>query len=156
MLPSTQTGARARFVSLLLAATAYAVNPSVAAAEPSVSVASAELEVVADSHCTTRADLIERVRIRSPRVRFVDNGSALAIRVRFSRIQSGALAGDITLASPSAKPALRHVLAGSCTEAADAVALIIAVSAAPAIAPRAHGCERPVRCATRAASGLCP
>jgi hypothetical protein len=75
--------------------------------------------------------LIERVRARSPRVRFVDDGSGLAIRAQISTISPGVVAGDVSLASAGAKPSVRHVRAGSCTEAADAVALIIAVTLDP-------------------------
>jgi len=63
-------------------------------------------------------------------VGFVDDGSGLAIRVRISTTPN-AVAADVTLANPGSQPSLRHVLARSCTEAADAVALIIAVTLDP-------------------------
>lgn len=131
MLPPVLTATRTQFASLLLAATVYAAAIGIAAAAPEIPIASAQLEVDANPGCTTRADVVARVRARSPRVRFIDNGGALAIRAQFSTTQSGAVAGDITLASPGAKSSVRHVVARSCSEAADAVALIIAVTLDP-------------------------
>lgn len=130
MLPFALIKARARLASLL-AATAYAARLGIAAANPSQPTASATIEVNADLACTTRADLITRVRARSPRVRFVDEGDGLAIRVQISTSPSGELAAEVTLASNGTKPSVRHVVARSCTEAADAVALIIAVTLDP-------------------------
>ena len=101
-----------------------------AAAEVSVPVASAALEVAANSRCTTRSDLIGRVRTRSPRVRFIADSNALAIRVNFPPRNRAPFWGHHAL-SPGTKPAARQVRARSCTEAADAVALIIAVTLDP-------------------------
>ena len=115
----------------LLAATAYAAGLGIASAEPSQPTPAANLEVDADPACTTRAELITRVRARSPRVRFVDDGNALAIRVQISTSSSGVVAADVTLASGGTPPSVRRVPARSCTEAADAVALIIAVTLDP-------------------------
>src|SRR4051794_35863456 len=130
MLLFALTRARAR-LSLLLAAATYAGSIGLAAAEPSLAIATASLRVDADPGCASRADLITRVRARSPRVQFVADGSALAIRVQIAGNSSGNVAGDITLANPGTRPSVRHVLARSCTEAADAVALIIAVTLDP-------------------------
>ncbi|MEI9937885.1 MAG: hypothetical protein WDO69_11765 [Pseudomonadota bacterium] len=123
---------KARRTSFLLAALAFAARLRVAAAEPSAAVAAAHLELDADPSCTNREDLIERVRARSPRVRFVDDSSGLSIRVRIGLAASGAVAADVTLTSSGTKPSIRHVPARSCTEASDAVALIIAVTLDPA------------------------
>ena len=139
MLRFALTSGRAWPPSLLLAATAYASGLGLASAEPSLPIASAKLEVEADPACTTRGDLVTRVRARSPRVGFVDAGGGLAIRVKMTTAPSGAVAADITLESPGSKASLRHVLARSCTEAADAVALIIAVTLDPTSAdPRTN------------------
>lgn len=128
------TTARARRIVLALMLTPSVGRVRVAAAEPvgsNTPVASANLELVADSSCVTRADLVERVRARSPRVRFVDDGSGLIIRVKISTATSGAVAADITLAEPGTKSPMRHVVARTCNEAADAASLIIAVTLDP-------------------------
>lgn len=122
---------KARRISLLPAALAFAAELPIATAEPSVPVASANLQVDADPNCTNPADLIARVRARSPRVRFVADGSGLSIRVQVSVAASGAVTADVTLTSSDTKPSIRHVPARTCTEAADAVALIIAVTLDP-------------------------
>ena len=131
MLRFALTSVRARPASLLLAATVHASRLGIAAAEPSVPIASAKLEVEAEPGCTTRADLSTRVRARSPRVGFVDDGSGLSIRVRISPAPSSRIAAEVALANRGMKSSLRHVLARTCTEAADAVALIIAVTLDP-------------------------
>lgn len=122
---------KARPISLLLATLAFVAELRSAAAEPSVAIASANLQVDADPNCTSPADVIARVRARSPRVRFVADGSGLSIRVQVSIAASGTVMADVTLASSETKPSLRHVHARTCTEAADAVALIIAVTLDP-------------------------
>ncbi len=131
MPPFALTRDSARRSSLLIAVLAYAARLGVAAAEPSEPVATASLELDADASCATQTVLISRVRSRSPRARFVDDGSGLAIRVQISTTSSGAAAGKVTLANPGTTPSIRHVLARSCSEAVDAVALIIAVTLDP-------------------------
>ena len=125
------TRARARHTSLSFAAAVYAVALSCIAAEPSLPVASARLDLDADAACTTRAELVARVHARSPRVQFVDDGSELAIQVQVSTASPGVFAGDISFASSGTKPSLRHVRAHSCSELADAIALIVAVTLDP-------------------------
>jgi hypothetical protein len=73
-------------------------------------------------------------------VALADDGSGLVIRARFSPARSGGVTGDVTLARPGTTPSSRHVVADSCAEAADAVALIIAVTLDPASAKQPeHG-----------------
>jgi hypothetical protein len=134
MLLFLLTRTLARRIPLLLAVQAYAAEPGLAVADPGLATASATLEVDADPRCTTRADLMARVRARSPRVRFVDDDSGLLIRVQISPMVSGGIAGDVALGSRGSTPSVRHVPARSCTEAADAVALIIAVILDPTAA----------------------
>jgi len=131
MLPFPLTATRAR-VAALLTTTLVLAESGRAAAQPKTAVMSARLELVADPSCTTRSDLMARVRRRSPRVVFGDDPGALAVRARFSALRPGAVAGDLTLARAGAVPSTRRVVARSCTEAADAVALMIAVTLDPA------------------------
>jgi hypothetical protein len=102
-------------------------------AEP-VAVATARLDVEAPSSCATRVDLATRVRERSPRVRFVDAGDVLAIRARFSPQVSGGVVAELTLTRAGTTPSTRRVVARSCAEAADALALMIAVTLDPTAA----------------------
>jgi hypothetical protein len=140
MLPFPLTATRTRIPLLALALAASPRAIAVAVAAPKSSSLAAELELSANTECTTRADLMARVHARSPRVTFVDHDSALVIRARFSTLHAGAVVGELTLARPGATPSSRRVVAPSCAEAADAVALIIAVTLDPTSAEYAdHG-----------------
>lgn len=121
--------------SLLFVALSGGAGIPAAAAESVVP--SARLRVDAKPTCTTRTDVIARVRARSPRVRFDEQNGEIGIRAEFSVTQSGAVDGRVVLAGAGAQPSLRRVLAGSCSEAADAIALIIAVTLDPTAAQ--HG-----------------
>ena len=131
MLSLSLTRARTRRTSLLLAVLAHIAHPGIAPAEPSPEVVSASLTLDLNPGCASRADFIARVRARSPRVRFMDGAGGLAIRVQFSTTQSGMVDGDIIFGSPGTKSSVRHVTARNCTQAADAAALIIAVTLDP-------------------------
>jgi hypothetical protein len=126
-------------VSVALAVLVCAVEIAALAAEPGPPATAARLEVDAPAGCATKAELISRVRARSPRVSFDDDEAALAIRAQFSTQPSGTVTGELTLSRPGAKPATRRVLARSCTEAADALALMIAVTLDPTSAEQGDG-----------------
>jgi hypothetical protein len=130
---------RARPVSVALAAVVYTATLVAFGAEPAAPAAAARLEVDAPLECATKADLIARVRARSPRVTFVDDETALAIRAQFSVQPSGSITGDLTLSHPGTKPTSRRVVARSCGEAADALALMIAVTLDPTSAEQGGG-----------------
>ena len=99
----------------------------------------ARLEVRTVFGCTSRDALVARVEARSPRIRFVENEEALAIRADFSAGSSGNVVGELILSGPGGKPSSRRILARSCAEAVDAVALIIAVTLDPISANAAGG-----------------
>jgi hypothetical protein len=101
------------------------------AAEPETPVAAARLEVRSSPNCASKADLVERVLARSPRVRFVESEGALTIRARFETAPAGKVTGELVMAGAGAKSTTRRVVARSCDEASDAVALIIAVTLDP-------------------------
>jgi hypothetical protein len=123
--------------SLSLALTVGAVSRVATAAEPVV--AAARLDVDANPACASRADLVARVRARSPRIRFTEDGAGLEIRAEFAVTGTGSVAGKVTLASAGTKPSVRRVLGANCNDAADAVALIIAVSLDPTAGSREKG-----------------
>jgi hypothetical protein len=132
MLPVTLIAIRARLARLALVAVMSAgALPSAVAEESRTRSGLAALEVEASSACTTRAELIARVRARAPAASFVDVGAAVAISVRFSAARAGAIVAEVTFTSGGAKPSARRVEAGTCREATDAVALIIAMTLSP-------------------------
>jgi hypothetical protein len=132
MLPFAVTK-KTWIASLSFSLTMVGAASVVSAAEPGVAAA-ARLEVKAAPGCTSRAELIARVRSRSPRARFSDDSQAITIRADFAGTSAGLVAATVSLAGADAKPSVRRVLAASCSEAADAVALIIAVTLDPSVA----------------------
>jgi len=100
------------------------------AAAAQTEVPSARLELDASPDCTTRAELIARVQARSPRVKF-DEAGTTSVRAQFSVAPSGTVTGAVVLATNRSPRSVRQVVAGSCGEAADAVALIIAITLDP-------------------------
>jgi hypothetical protein len=118
--------------SLVLAALLAAPAGAGPAPLSEPATATARLEVRAAPDCTTRDDLISRVAARSPRIRFVEDASALAIRAVFTVGHN--VVGELILAGPSGMPSSRRLVTRSCAEAADAMALIIAVTLDPSSA----------------------
>ena len=108
------------------------VLPSAGAEETRTRTELAGLEVQASSACATRAEIVARVRARLPAERLADVGGAVAMSVRFAEVRPGVIVADVTFTSGDAKPSARRVQAGSCSEATDAVALIIAMTLSPA------------------------
>ena len=88
----------------------------------------ARLEVVAPPQCATAEDLEARVTQRSARIRFSpDSGAGFTLRVEMVTEPSGAVAATLAVAGPDRSRAVRHLGAGTCSEALDALALMIAV-----------------------------
>lgn len=107
------------------------VEAGVTAVAPEPPVASARLELRAAPDCVARDDLVARVAARSPRIQFVDRANAVGVEATFTAARSGGVSAEIVLVEPGVKPTPRRMLARSCGEAADAVALIIAVALDP-------------------------
>lgn len=140
MSPFRLIAIRRRLAPLLIVLPLGAASAGVAHAAPKDAAMAAELEVAAAPNCTTRADVMARVRTRAPRVTFGGGSHALAIRARFSVRADGSVTGELTLSRADATTATRTMVAASCAEAADAVALIIAVTLDPTAADRSeHG-----------------
>jgi hypothetical protein len=105
----------------------------------------AHLDVRATPECTSQKDIASRVLARAPRIRLAEDPpqrlaplsgeraepTAFAVRAEFTVLRSGEVVGELVMAGPMAKPSFRRVVARSCDEAADAIALIIAVTLDP-------------------------
>lgn len=89
------------------------------------------LDVQSPADCSSRADVIARVSARSPRVRFTRESAPFAIRVDFERANPSAVTAEITIARAGSKSTVRTLRAASCTDAADAVAIIVGVALDP-------------------------
>lgn len=138
--PITASATRRQCWQLVLAF--VAASEGTAAAASNAGSLTAALEVAASPDCTTRADVIARVHARSPRVAFVEDGADVAVSARFSLLRNGAVAGELAIVRHGAEPSVRHVVAQSCAEAADAVALIIAVTLDPSSGEHGGAAER--------------
>lgn len=120
-------------------------GPTVAPNAPSEAAPTrVRLEVRAASECTSRADLAARIAARSSRIEVADE-APLAAQVVVTSPHPGRVVGDLVLGSFGSAEPPRRVIARTCAEAADGVALIIAVTLdpklrrpAPANADRVH------------------
>ena len=118
------TSSAAVLVALLLA------GPLAAGGAAEAPATKARLQVSADAACSTRSDLAARVAERSPRIQFVDD-AVIDVQVTLTSPRPGSVVADLVLAAPGAEQPPRRVVARSCAEAADAVALIIALTLDP-------------------------
>jgi hypothetical protein len=120
-----------RLLSALLASSV------VGAAHAAGPTASVRLDVRAPAECTSQADLTTRILGRLRRDSFGDDDATLEVRARFAALPSGNVVAELTLTGPGTKPSSRRLVARSCAQAADAAALIIAVTLDPTSLSRA-------------------
>jgi hypothetical protein len=123
MLPPSLSYSRSSLAALALVTLAR-----VATADPVTSTPSARLEVQEGEKCGTRAGVVARVHRRAPRVLLVEEPAPLSIRVRFALLASGQVEGVLVLQQEGAPAVTRRLVASSCREAVDGVALVIAVA----------------------------
>jgi len=118
-------------IALLVALTLF-LPGGVRAAELEAPSSSARLTVHAVAGCTSRDEIAARVTARSSRIHFVEGDSALSVEATFGASPSGAVAVALVVAGqPAGKAMSRRFSARSCSEAADAAALIIAITLDP-------------------------
>jgi hypothetical protein len=92
--------------------------------------AKVRLEVRAPADCTSRTDLAARIAARSANIEVVDE-APISAHVDVAAPRGGSVTADLVLTSPGVEEPVRQVVARSCAEVADAVALIIAVTLDP-------------------------
>ena len=119
------TAGGALLIALLLQGAAGA-----AASVPEAAPTRARLELRNAADCLSPTDLAERVASRSPRIQFVDDAAVYA-KVVVTSAHPGNIVAELVLATPGAEQPPRRFVARSCAEAADAIALIIAVTLDP-------------------------
>jgi len=100
----------------------------------------ARLEIRGGADCISRGDLTARVAARSARIQFVDE-AAIYAQVVLTSARPGNVVAELVLATPGAEQPPRRFVGRSCAEAADAIALIIAVTLDPTLKAQA---EQPV------------
>ncbi len=104
-------------------------------AAPAAVTARVRLDVRAAADCTSRGELAARVAARSPRIQFNDD-AAISARISVTSTRPDNVVADLVFATAGAEQPPRRFVARSCAEAADAVALIIAVTLDPTLARR--------------------
>jgi hypothetical protein len=117
--------------TVLFASIAFGTWSNAALAETELASPVARLDVESPPSCTTRAELAARVLARAPRVRFVDTGGELTVRATFVVQASGDVTSEVLFTKQDGSASSRHLVARSCLEAANAVALIVAVTLDP-------------------------
>ena len=122
------TSGGALLVALLSHSAVGAIDTAPAATPPRV-----RIDVRAAADCTSRSELAARVAARSPRIQFTDD-AAVSARVSVTSTRPDNVIADLVFATAGAEQAPRRFVARSCAEAADAVALIIAVTLDPTLA----------------------
>jgi len=113
-------------VALVIAFSADAPRDSIGS-----SATNAHLEVRGAASCISPEDLASRIAKRSKRIHLVHDAVVSAV-VTVTSQRPGAVVTELTLTAPGAQPTARRVVARSCAEAADAVALILVVTLDPA------------------------
>jgi hypothetical protein len=108
-----------------------AVGVGIPAASAQAPIARARLELQATSTCTDPTDLIARVVARSPRIQFVEDSAAIGIQATFAAIHPAKVKAELVLVESSGARTQRRLVTRTCAEAADAVALMIAVALDP-------------------------
>jgi len=103
-------------------------SAATAGAEPAMTTM--RLEVFAAATCTSRDDLVVRIEARSPRIAIVEHAS-VAARVAVVSQRPGNVVADLVFSTGNTEQPPRRVIARSCAEIADAVALIIVVTLDP-------------------------
>ncbi len=101
-----------------------------AGAAPQATKARLELRGVPD--CISRSEVAARVAARSSRIQFVDE-AAIAATVALTSARAGNVVAELALSAVGIEPAPRRIVARSCAEAADAIALMIAVTLDPTL-----------------------
>jgi hypothetical protein len=99
------------------------------------------LEIAAAQDCATVASIATRVAKRSARIEFVDTGPGLPIlRGKIERV-SGANSGvsvELTVVQPTGQTARRKLIAPTCEQGAEALALLITLTLDPVVAQSAN------------------
>ena len=135
------TLAKALSVSLLGSVLSF-VGVERAAAAAEAFAPKVRIDVRAARSCTSRSELIARVLERAPRLQFVEEDSSGRVQAEFTESRDGGVVGRVVLVQPGAMPSTRRVVARSCSQAADAIALIIAVSFDPESVSSANARDR--------------
>jgi hypothetical protein len=123
-------GAMITGAALLLALLLQSTGSAAAASDAPTTRARLILRGAAD--CITGADLAARIAARSTRIQLADE-AAISAEVSVASPAPGNVIAELILTSGGERQSPRRIVARSCTEAADAIALIVAVTLDPTV-----------------------
>jgi hypothetical protein len=98
---------------------------------PSANEVVARLELDLPAGCGTQAWFVERVRVRSDKIRFRPEASSLVVDARIAHLPNGQLRATMSLRRRNGTVLTRTIKAGSCEQAIEALALVTAVTLDP-------------------------
>jgi hypothetical protein len=127
----------------LLVALLFQSPSDTAGAAPEAASTTARLELRGVADCISRSELATRVAARSPRILFVED-AAISANVALVSARAGNVVAELVLTTAGTEPAPRRIVARSCAEAADAIALMIAVTLDPTSVPTTEP-DQPVK-----------
>jgi hypothetical protein len=116
---------------VLIAALIVALAPVTPATAANVKVTRAHLDVLGSPGCITRDNIASRVAARSSRIRLDADDASVEATVTVTSQQPGNVTAELRMMGPDTAATPRRVVARSCQEAADAVALMMAVTLDP-------------------------
>ena len=107
------------------------VESTAASALPGASDSIVRIDVHAPAGCSSRGALAARVTARSPRIRFAGERATWAVKATVAPVRPGEVVGELTVLEAGKRVVSRRLLAQSCDEATDALALIVSVTLDP-------------------------
>jgi len=120
-------------------------------------VARARLELAGPASCAAAGDLAARIAARSPRIELVDDPAAVTALATLAPRRAGGVEAELVLVESGARRPARRFLARSCSEAADALALMVAVALDPVwVAEHGGTVDKPAEAAPPAPSSPSP
>ncbi|HMI84788.1 MAG TPA: hypothetical protein VK550_11895 [Polyangiaceae bacterium] len=110
------------------------------------------LEYHAPTICEDEVQFFARARSRAPRMRMARPGEHARVFVVDIEQRGGRTSGRLTVRNPEGRQTVREIEARDCTEAVDALALVVAL----AVNPRAQAQEAPPGATREADAALAP
>jgi hypothetical protein len=117
------------FIAVVAAVAATAFLGSSAAAQPDEEPV--RLEYRAPATCDDDAQFFARARLRAPRMRMARPDERARVFVVDIEQRAGKMSGRLTVRNPEGRQTIREIEARDCTEAVDALALIVALAVNP-------------------------
>jgi len=123
---------------------AVAFSPTLTLAQSEAertTIVSARLELTLPDNCGSPDWFLERIRIRSDRIRFHPDEQSMVVRAQVMRTAAGRIQAKMTLRQRDGTLAARSIEAADCEQALDGLALVTAVTLDPTALARQNPSE---------------